>query len=147
MRLSESLASIRGDDSGDSLALQTRNIAEKTIELHWRQCRPLKSPGFEQITAENAAGDPIGRCLEADGHFFFAFKQIGRDGILDVKELVRFLAVEFLLGDLVAVNKDVEGAAGVAAPITARKRLRPLGKHLQLILKPSLAGRVPPAAL
>jgi hypothetical protein len=47
----------------------------------------LKSLGLEQITAKNAAGDPIGRCLEADGHFVFAFKQIGGDEILDVKEL------------------------------------------------------------
>jgi 5-methylcytosine-specific restriction endonuclease McrA len=35
------LAVIKGDDSGEPLDLDTRDIAAKFVELYWRQCRPF----------------------------------------------------------------------------------------------------------
>jgi hypothetical protein len=37
------LAVERGDDSGNSLALTTRDLAPKFIEYYWRQTRPYHS--------------------------------------------------------------------------------------------------------
>jgi hypothetical protein len=39
------LAVLKGDDSGDPLVIETRDIAAKFIELYWRQCRPFLLSG------------------------------------------------------------------------------------------------------
>ena len=39
------LAVLKGDDSGATLELTTREIAAKFIELYWRQCRPFQVGG------------------------------------------------------------------------------------------------------
>jgi 5-methylcytosine-specific restriction endonuclease McrA len=55
------LAVEEGDDSGGPLDLQTKEIAEKFIELYWRQCRPFEIGGedtgliLQQNTGKQAA--------------------------------------------------------------------------------------------
>jgi hypothetical protein len=55
------LAVLNGDDSGASLQLSTREIAEKFIELYWQQCRPFEIGGqatgliLQQNTGKQAA--------------------------------------------------------------------------------------------
>jgi hypothetical protein len=39
------LAVLKGEDSGAPLDLTTREIAEKFVELYWRQCRPFQISG------------------------------------------------------------------------------------------------------
>jgi hypothetical protein len=39
------LAILRGDDTGATLTLTTQEIAEKFVELYWRQCRPFHVGG------------------------------------------------------------------------------------------------------
>jgi len=75
------LAVIKGDDSGATLDLDTRDIAEKFIELYWRQCRPFEIGGratgliLQQNTGKQAAiiraiaeakTDMAGRCSAFD---------------------------------------------------------------------------------
>src|SRR4051812_40076284 len=54
------LAVLEGDDSGAPLELSTRDIAEKFVELYWRQCRPFqlgdKTSGL--ILQQNKGGQP-----------------------------------------------------------------------------------------
>lgn len=49
------LAILKGDDSGNPLTLQTREIAEKFVELYWRQVRPFQVRGMSegQILRQN----------------------------------------------------------------------------------------------
>jgi hypothetical protein len=55
------LAVLKGDDSGLPLTLHTREIAEKFIELYWRQVRPFQVKGtsdgliLKQNTGQQAA--------------------------------------------------------------------------------------------
>src|SRR5262245_46402158 len=39
------LAVLKGEDSGAPLELETKEIAEKFVELYWRQCRPFQVGG------------------------------------------------------------------------------------------------------
>lgn len=39
------LCIIQGDDSGDELVLNVKDISEKFIELYWQQCRPFEFGG------------------------------------------------------------------------------------------------------
>ena len=55
------LAVLKGEDSGAPLDLTTTDIAEKFVELYWRQCRPFQLGGaasgliLQQNTGEQAA--------------------------------------------------------------------------------------------
>jgi 5-methylcytosine-specific restriction endonuclease McrA len=55
------LAVLKGEDSGASLELDTRDIAAKFVELYWRQCRPFQVGGgdaglvLQQNTGKQAA--------------------------------------------------------------------------------------------
>jgi hypothetical protein len=55
------LAVLKGEDSGAPLDLATREIAEKFVELYWRQCRPFQVGGatsglvLQQNTGRQAA--------------------------------------------------------------------------------------------
>src|SRR5438132_13564340 len=55
------LAVLKGEDSGAPLELSTREIAEKVVELYWRQCRPFPAGGadpgliLQQNTGRQAA--------------------------------------------------------------------------------------------
>lgn len=63
------LALIKGDDTGAALVLSTRDIAEKFIELYWKQVKPFKLHGkhelviLKQNTGKQAA--VINRLMEA----------------------------------------------------------------------------------
>jgi hypothetical protein len=47
------LAVQRGDDSGDALALPVRAIAERFVELYWRQVAPWPGAGEALVLAQN----------------------------------------------------------------------------------------------
>jgi hypothetical protein len=55
------LAVLKGDDTGAPLDLDTKKIAEKFVELYWRQCRPFHVGGvstrlvLQQNTGKQAA--------------------------------------------------------------------------------------------
>ena len=50
------LAVLKGDDTGSPLDLETKEIAEKFIELYWQQCRPFQVGGqLQQNTGKQAA--------------------------------------------------------------------------------------------
>ncbi len=55
------LAVLKGDDSGDPLVIETKDIAAKFIELYWLQCRPFLLTGdtagliLQQNTGNQAA--------------------------------------------------------------------------------------------
>ena len=60
------LAVLKGDDSGAPLDLDTKDIAEKFVELYWQQCRPFEIGGETtgpDPSAEHgqAGGDHLGR--------------------------------------------------------------------------------------
>jgi 5-methylcytosine-specific restriction endonuclease McrA len=50
------LAVLKGDDSGASLEIDTKDIATKFVELYWQQCRPYSTTGLvlEQNTGRPA---------------------------------------------------------------------------------------------
>jgi hypothetical protein len=41
------LAVLKGEDSGAPLAIETKDIAAKFVELYWRQCRPFQVGGAD----------------------------------------------------------------------------------------------------
>ena len=50
------LAVQRGNDSGDPLNLPVRSIAERFVELYWRQVTPWPGAGEARILAQNTGG-------------------------------------------------------------------------------------------
>ena len=63
------LAVLKGDDSGASLEIDTKDIATKFVELYWQQCRPYSTTGLvlEQNTGRPAEviSDIIAFCSES----------------------------------------------------------------------------------
>lgn len=64
------LAVERGDDSTERLVLDSRDIAEKYIDVYWRQCLPWIPPG--------AGGRAAGRLLQATGQQGVILNRISR---------------------------------------------------------------------
>jgi hypothetical protein len=70
------LAVLKGDDSGASLALDTRDIAAKFVELYWQQSRPYSGIILQQNTGKQAA--IISQIVDSQqkcGASLFRFKQ------------------------------------------------------------------------
>lgn len=94
------LAVLKGDDSGGSLTLGTRDIAEEFVELYWQQCRPFEIGGqttgviLSQNTGKQAAviGD-ITLAQRACGGSLFRLRlsavDLWKSVIRDVDETVR----------------------------------------------------------
>jgi 5-methylcytosine-specific restriction endonuclease McrA len=76
------LGVLKGDDSGAPLDLDTRDIAEKVVELYWRQCRPFHAGAqplsliLQQNTGKQAAIiSQIVASQQACGGSLFRLKQ------------------------------------------------------------------------
>jgi hypothetical protein len=94
------LAVLKGDNSGAPLELDTREIAEKFVELYWRQSRPFQINGertgliLQQNTGRQAA--IISHIMEVQqecGASIFRLKQVAFDRwsalVADVDQVVR----------------------------------------------------------
>jgi 5-methylcytosine-specific restriction endonuclease McrA len=80
------LAVLKGEDNGAPLALDTRDIAAKFVELYWRQCRPFQVGGaassliLQQNTGKQAA--IISKIVDSQqtcGASLFRLKQVAPD--------------------------------------------------------------------
>ena len=95
------LAVTKGDDSGRPLTLLTREIAEKFIELYWRQVRPFQVKGagegliLKQNTGQQAA--ILNGLIEAQEQSEGSIVRLRRDGsawtalVKKVDEIVRVM--------------------------------------------------------
>jgi 5-methylcytosine-specific restriction endonuclease McrA len=96
------LAVLKGDDSGGTLPLGTRDIAETFIGLYWQQCRPFEIGGqssglvLQQNTGKQAAviGDIIQSQQECGGSLFRLCQtapDLWRSLIAEVDQTVRVM--------------------------------------------------------
>ena len=86
--------------------------------------------------------------LEPDRQPPFALGQAGGERVLDVEERTGLVLVELLLGDLLAVNEDVEDAViAVAAPVGATQHGGLIGNHFDFVAEPAAVGVAPEAVL
>lgn len=96
------LSVLKGDDTGASLDLNTRDIAAKFVELYWRQCRPFQIGGettglvLQQNTGKQAA--IISKIVDSQqkcGTSLFRLKQVTSDHwselVSEVDEVVRVM--------------------------------------------------------
>ena len=93
------LAVVKGDDTGATLDLDTKDIAAKFVELYWRQCRPFQvgvSAGLilQQNTGKQAAIiSQIAQSQQACGGSLFRFKQMATSRwsalVAEVDQVVR----------------------------------------------------------
>jgi HNH endonuclease len=78
------LAVLRGDDSGDGLTLQTRDIAEAMIGLYWQQALPYLGAAHHGVLRQNTNGHAeivtrLLRALEGTDGSFARLRQNGRE--------------------------------------------------------------------
>jgi hypothetical protein len=94
------LAVLKGDDSGAPLAIETKDIAAKFVELYWRQSRPFPVGGeatelvLHQPTSSQAEIiSQIVKSQQASGGSLFRLKQLVSDRwselVTDVDRVVR----------------------------------------------------------
>ena len=94
------LSVLKGDDTGASLDLDTKDIAAKFVELYWRQCRPFQNSGeatgmvLQQNTGKQAA--IISKIVDSQqkcGASLFRLKQVTSDRwselVSEVEDVVR----------------------------------------------------------
>jgi len=80
------LAVLKGDDTGDPLEINTKDIAAKFVELYWRQARPFQGGGeatelvLQQNTGKQASIiSQIVQSQQECGGSLFRFKQVASD--------------------------------------------------------------------
>ncbi|QDV69018.1 HNH endonuclease [Rosistilla carotiformis] len=107
------LCVIKGDDTGGSLDLDVKDIAEKFIELYWQQCRPFQSGSqstgiiLQQNTGRQAA--VISTVIKAQDDFgssLFKFKQTAPDLWRSLKGTVKRVVNEMPLWKLQTVGSE-----------------------------------------
>lgn len=94
------LAVLKGDDTGAPLAIDTKDIAAKFVELYWRQCRPFKLGGeptgqvlLQNVGQQAAIISAIGDAQQEIGASLFRLKQSAPDRwstlVTNVDQVVR----------------------------------------------------------
>jgi 5-methylcytosine-specific restriction endonuclease McrA len=85
LRALADLAVLHGDDTGAALEIETRAIAERFVELYWRQARPFRAAGagtgsvLQQNTGKQAAIiNSIADAQAASGGSLFRFQRSHR---------------------------------------------------------------------
>ena len=73
----------------------------------WRDLRFVLG-GAQDAQTKYPASHTVGVRLEFYRHMLLATNEIWRDRIIDVEELVRSLAFEFLRGNNVSIHQDIE---------------------------------------
>lgn len=106
----------RGDDSTESLSLDTRDIAEKYIAVYWRQCLPWVPPG--------RSGRATGRLHQATGAQAAILDRIGE-------------AYEQFDGSLTRLRRDRRSWGVLVSQVAATVRNQPLWR-LQTIGRRSI---------
>ena len=107
------LCVLKGDDSGETLELEVKDIGEKFIELYWQQCRPFqigeKSTGIvlQQNTGRQAA--VISKVIEKQNEFggsLFKLKQTAPDLWQSLKKDVKRVINDMPLWKLQTVGSE-----------------------------------------
>ncbi len=107
------LCVLKGDDSGASLNLAVKDIAEQFIELYWQQCRPFQLGGqstrlvLQQNTGRQAA--VISKVIQAQHDFggsLFKLKQSAPDLWRSLKSSVTRVVNDMPLWKLQTVGSE-----------------------------------------